>query len=218
MIDSQQVRSTLPQQAVQSINNNNNRQFSNPQINLPQQSSGPMLNHPQHQLNPISNQQPRFPTPQPTLQPRVTNPSTAMINNPATVLNQNVRLRDPQKFNQRIVSFLLKFRLNNRLFFSASLNPISYSSTPSSIQTIDLSQSYTSQPQQQLNNPNLNDYLLQPSLIQNRYPNQSSLGNQRSRSTTNLNGIEIQCFIIQIKFVFFSSSFVSQFSFTTINE
>ena len=73
-------------------------------MNLPQQTNLPTLHHPQHQLNHHLNQQgqPRFSTIQLSAAPRVPNPSTTMINNQPTLLNQSVRLPDPQKFNQRI--------------------------------------------------------------------------------------------------------------------
>ena len=88
---------------------NNNVHYVNQPVNLPQQTTVPALNHPQHQLNhslnPPQQQQPqtRFFIVQPTVSPRVPNPSTTMINNQPTLLNQPVRLPDPQKFNQRTI-------------------------------------------------------------------------------------------------------------------
>jgi hypothetical protein len=67
---------------------------------------------------------------------------------------------------------------------------MTYAPTPASIQTIDLPQSYTSQSQQLINSNSI-DYLSQPSLPQNRYPNQLSLVSQRLRSTTNSNGMKL---------------------------
>ena len=85
---------------------NHNGQFSNQQVNPPQQTSAPILSHPQSQLNRMLHQQPRLPSVQPSLQPRLTNPATtAMNNNQPPIFNQSVRPRDPQKFNQRTVSF-----------------------------------------------------------------------------------------------------------------
>ena len=93
------------------------------------------------------------------------------------------------------------FRLNICICL-ASLNPISYSSAPPTIQTIDLSQTYRSQPvtqpppqpvqpQQSMTNATLNDYLSQPLPMVNRFPNQSPFANQRVRPPTNLPGTKI---------------------------
>ena len=83
------------------------------------------------------------------------------------------------------------------------MNPISYSSTPPTIQTIDLSQTYRPQPQpppppppqqqqQSITNPTLSDYLSQPPALLNRFANQpSSAINQRPRAQTTLNGMNI---------------------------
>lgn len=80
---------------------NNNIQYVNQPINLPQQQTAPMLNHPQNQLNhQFNQQQPRFSSIQLSAPQRVQNPSTGMINNQSILHSQAVRLSDPQKFNQ----------------------------------------------------------------------------------------------------------------------
>jgi hypothetical protein len=77
--------------------------------------------------------------------------------------------------------FLFKYSFS---FSSSALN-----STPP-VQTIDSSQSYLSQSQQQqMTNSNLNDYSSPSSTLQNRYPIQPS-NNPRARTTTNLNGLK----------------------------
>ncbi len=77
---------------------NNNGQFLNQQINIPQQPpSNPIINHPQHQLNHLINPQSRFPS----LQPRMTNSQPTIIPNQGVV----VRPREPQKFNQSKFNF-----------------------------------------------------------------------------------------------------------------
>jgi hypothetical protein len=103
LLDAHQTRGNQPQpqqqqQTLQSLNNNG--QFINPQINIPQQPAAapPMLSHPQHQLNHMVNSQSRFPSVQ---QSHMTNPQPNIISNQSAVLNQGVRLREPQKFNQR---------------------------------------------------------------------------------------------------------------------
>jgi hypothetical protein len=138
-----------------------------------------MLNHPQHPLIHMQNQpQPRLPN----VQPRMANPPTAMISN-----QTQVRLRDPQKFSQSRVFFLFQLTFKNKhLDFSGPLNSMSYASTSTNIQPMDVSQNFTSQPQQ-LNNLNLNDYLSQPSLPQPRYSNPSALVPPRPRLSTSLN-------------------------------
>jgi hypothetical protein len=106
LIDARQNQ-TNPQQQQQTLQSlNNNGQFINQQINLPQQPSASMLGLPQHQLNHMLSQQSRFPSVQQSLQPRMTNPQTGFINNPPGVLNQATRLREPQKFNPRMFYFL----------------------------------------------------------------------------------------------------------------
>lgn len=88
---------------------NNTVHYVNQSMNLPQQSTAPVLNHPQYQLNQSLNQQqqaqPRFSSIQLSATPRVPNPSTTttMMNNQTTLVNQQVRLPDPQKFAQRMI-------------------------------------------------------------------------------------------------------------------
>ena len=146
---------------------NNNGQFLNQQINMPQQTSIPS-----HQLNTMLNQQPRFPSVQQTLQPRMTNPSPI-------IPNQLTRLREPQRYIQG--KYILKYFLFK--YISLASNP--------PVQTPNLSQTYPSQSQQvqQISNVNLNDYLSQSSTLQNRYPIQPSM-NLRPRAPTNLNGFK----------------------------
>jgi hypothetical protein len=142
---------------------NNNGQFLNQQINLPQQTS--TRSHP---LNTMLNQQPRFPSVQQTLQPRMPNPQPG-------IPNQLTRLREPQKYIQR--KYILKYFLFK--YISLASNPP------------NLSQTYPSQSQQvqQIPNVNLNDYLSQSSTLQNRYPVQP-LMSLRPRVPTNLNGFK----------------------------
>ncbi|CAF3064392.1 unnamed protein product [Rotaria sp. Silwood2] len=166
------------QQTLQSLNNN--PQYLNQQLNLPQQASVPMLNQSQHPLNTILNQQIRFSSPQQSLQPRMTNPQTGVINTQSGVLNQVVRLREPQKSNQSSLN-TIQFTSPS----SSSSSPLNSAAASSTVQKIDLSQSYTAQ--QQINNINLSDYLSQSPLVQSRYPTQQTI-NSRLRTATNSNG------------------------------
>ena len=64
---------------------------------------------------------------------------------------------------------------------------MSYTSTPASIQPMDVSSNFTSPPQQ-VNNMTLSDYLSQPALPQTRFSNPSALIPPRQpRSSTSLN-------------------------------
>ncbi|CAF2078968.1 unnamed protein product [Rotaria magnacalcarata] len=188
------------QQQTSSQASNNNGEYLNQQLNLSQQPSVPMLVQTQHPLNTTPNQQIRCPSTQQLLQFRMKNPQTGVINTQPSVLNHDVRLHEPQKFNSLSLNAVpctlsssssLSSTTTAAAAAAAALNSIS---TPSTVQTMDLSQNFTVQ--QPMNNTSLNDYLSQPSILQSRYltqqamnsrvrPTMHSIGNFSQSSTSN---------------------------------
>ncbi|CAF4602568.1 unnamed protein product [Rotaria socialis] len=189
------------QQQTSSQASNNNGEYLNQQLNLSQQPSVPMLVQTQHPLNTTLNQQIHCPSTQQLLQFRMTNPQTSVINTQPSVLNHGVRLREPQKFNSSSLNAVpcalssssssssplasSSSSSSSSSAAAAAAAALNLTSTPLTVQTMDLSQNFTAQ--QPMNNTSLNDYLSQPSILQSRYLTQQAI-NSRVRPTMNLSG------------------------------
>jgi len=157
--------------AATSVNSIAN-QYPNSSMNYSSNSSTSIANVASHSINPLINSQVRFPNVQQTRMPTST---TAILNNQPSLLNQNLRLRESQRFPQRI-------------YFLKQSNYVEFSFSKHLAVNTNYASATANAASQMVTNTTLNEYL--SSTTTNRFAN-PSMNTPRPRMTAitpNLNG------------------------------